>query len=320
MPVRAPELTIRIDHVANITGVLASLVASALFWFLVHRLRPKSLIPPEISRHHREARTTINGGVLRLLAPLEFSDDCCVGGMLAGNANTRDHERDSASTDICCNATAPVAHRQPNGCHSSWRQSRHEEEPVMTDQNTAELVRRAAAGDELAWRQLIDGLGPSLRRVSSGYRLGEAEAADAVATVWLKLVENIGSLRDGNSVPGWLMTTLRGECLARASARSRERPVADFAGVDEPVDVIDFDRWLADADRRQMVHRAMMKLSEQQRQLIGMLFADPTPSYAEISADLAIPIGSIGPTRCRLLGKLRDAIANGEGRELVTAG
>jgi DNA-directed RNA polymerase specialized sigma24 family protein len=120
----------------------------------------------------------------------------------------------------------------------------------MTDQDTAELVRRAAAGDELAWRQLIDGLGPLLRRVSSAYRLGEAEAADAVATAWLYLVENIGSLRDGSSVPGWLITTLRRECLARASARSREQLLADFAGVDEPVDVIDFDRRLLDADRR----------------------------------------------------------------------
>jgi RNA polymerase sigma factor (sigma-70 family) len=196
----------------------------------------------------------------------------------------------------------------------------HEEEPAMTDQDTAELVRRAAAGDELAWRQLIDGLGPLLHRVSSAYRLGEAEAADAVATVWLKLVENIGSLRDGSSVQGWLTTTLRRECLARASARRRERLLADFAGVDEPVDVIDFDGWLLDADRRRMVHRAMMKLSEQERQLIGMLFANPTPSYAQISANLAMPIGSIGPTRCRLLGKLRDAMADGEAWELAYAG
>ncbi|MGO9925138.1 MAG: RNA polymerase sigma factor [Mycobacterium sp.] len=189
----------------------------------------------------------------------------------------------------------------------------------MTDQDTAELVRRAAAGDELAWRQLIDRLGPMLRRVSSTYRLGEAEAADAVATVWLKLVENIGSLRDGSSVQGWLATTLRRECLARASARSREQPVADFANVDEPVDVIDFDRWLLDADRRHLVHRALMTLSEQHRRLIRMLFADPAPSYANISASLAIPIGSIGPTRARLLGKLRDAIADEEGWELANA-
>ena len=190
----------------------------------------------------------------------------------------------------------------------------------MTDQDTAELVRRAAAGDELAWRQLVDGLGPMLRRVSSTYRLGDAEAADAIATVWLKLVENIGSLRDGSSVPGWLRTTLRRECLARAGARSRELLLADLAGVDEPVDVIDFDGWLLDVDRRQMVHRALMKLSEQQRQLIGMLFADPTPSYADISANLAMPIGSIGPTRCRLLGKLRDAMSEAEALEPANTG
>jgi RNA polymerase sigma factor (sigma-70 family) len=189
----------------------------------------------------------------------------------------------------------------------------------MTDQDIAELVRRAAAGDELAWRQLNDALGPLLRRVSSAYRLGEAEAADAVATAWLKLVENIGSLRDGCAVPGWLITTLRRECLTRARTRGRERPVANFVGVDEPVDVVDFDRWLLDADRRHIVHRALMELSEQQRQLIVMLFADPAPSYAEISASLAMPIGSIGPTRRRLLGKLRDVMSGEEGRELANA-
>jgi len=188
----------------------------------------------------------------------------------------------------------------------------------MTEQDTAEVVRRAAAGDELAWRQLVDGLGPLLRRVSSAYRLGEAETADAIATVWLKLVENIGSLRDGGAVSGWLSTTLRRECLARANARGRERPVADFAGADEPVDVVDFDRWLLDAGRRQIVHRALTALSEQHRQLIVMLFADPTPSYAEISASLAIPIGSIGPMRFRLLGRLRDAMSK-EGVTLATA-
>jgi hypothetical protein len=97
-----------------------------------------------------------------------------------------------------------------------------EEELAMIDQDTATLVRHAAAGDELAWRQLIDGLGPLLRRVSSAYRLGEAEAeaADAVARRWLKLAENVGSLPDRSAAPGWLVTTLRRECLARAGARN----------------------------------------------------------------------------------------------------
>ena len=39
--------------------------------------------------------------------------------------------------------------------------------------------------------------------------------------------------------------------------------------------------------------------------LLAMLLTDPTPSYAEISAALEIPLGSIGPQRGRCLGRLR---------------
>jgi hypothetical protein len=36
-----------------------------------------------------------------------------------------------------------------------------------------------------------------------------------------------------------------------------------------------------------------------------MLFAETEPSYGEISAELDMPIGSIGPTRARCLARLR---------------
>jgi DNA-directed RNA polymerase specialized sigma24 family protein len=41
------------------------------------------------------------------------------------------------------------------------------------------------------------------------------------------------------------------------------------------------------------------------QRLIVMLFKDPPVPYAKISAELGIPIGSIGPTRSRCLDKLR---------------
>jgi DNA-directed RNA polymerase specialized sigma24 family protein len=128
----------------------------------------------------------------------------------------------------------------------------------------------------------------------------------------------IGLLRNGSAVPGWLITTLRRECLTRARVRSREQPVADFAGIGEPVHIVDFDHWLLNADRRQMLHRALMELSERQGQLIMMLFADLAPSYAEMSASLAMPIGSIGPPRSRLLDKLRQALSQ-DAPELANA-
>jgi DNA-directed RNA polymerase specialized sigma24 family protein len=82
---------------------------------------------------------------------------------------------------------------------------------------------------------------------------------------------------------------------------------------------VDFDRWLVHADRRRTVHNALRELTEPQRRLIAMLFADPAPSYSEISARLAVPIGSIGPTRCRLLDKLRRALSE-YAPELANAG
>jgi hypothetical protein len=79
----------------------------------------------------------------------------------------------------------------------------------MTEHETVELVQRAATGDELEWRRLVDQLGPLLGQNSSTYRLDEAEAADAVATAWFKLGEHVGSLWDACAVQGWLATTVR---------------------------------------------------------------------------------------------------------------
>jgi RNA polymerase sigma factor (sigma-70 family) len=267
------------------------------------------------SAHHHQYWCTQAVLDLRVFRRLSYRP------IIGVNADTEDHhnERDTASTSLGCKTSELADARaaqfgsrwraRRRGGHGNWRQSGSEGEPAMTDQETAELVKRAAAGDELAWRRLIDEFGPLLRHISSTYRLGEAEAADAVATAWSKLVEHIASLRDGCAVQGWLVTTLRRECLARVRARGRERPVANFADIDEPVHTVDVDRQLICADRRRMLHNALRELAEPHRQLIAMLFADPPPSYAEISATLEVPIGSIGPTRMRLLEKLRRTLS-----------
>jgi len=41
------------------------------------------------------------------------------------------------------------------------------------------------------------------------------------------------------------------------------------------------------------------------QQLIGLLIEDPPVLYAQISARLGIPVGSIGPAHARCLDKLR---------------
>ena len=52
-----------------------------------------------------------------------------------------------------------------------------------------------------------------------------------------------------------------------------------------------------------------------------MLISDPAPSYADVSAALDMPVGSIGPRRARCLDRLRGAIMNDtrDGREVPSA-
>jgi RNA polymerase sigma factor (sigma-70 family) len=190
---------------------------------------------------------------------------------------------------------------------------------IGTADSTAELVHRAAGGEELAWHILMQRYGPMMGRVARTYRLGDAQTGDAVATAWLRLVEHIDTLRDGQGVGGWLVTTVRRECLAQLRMRNRERPVEDvpLAG-DEWTDA-GLERRLVAQSRRRVVLRAVARLPEQQQRLLALLFAEPAPSYREISARLALPIGSIGPTRLRILRKLRDILADDQ-QELLLAG
>jgi len=59
------------------------------------------------------------------------------------------------------------------------------------------------------------------------------------------------------------------------------------------------------AERHAALREALTELSPPCQRLMAMLAADPPVPYAEISARLGIPVGSIGPTRARCLNRLR---------------
>jgi RNA polymerase sigma factor (sigma-70 family) len=59
------------------------------------------------------------------------------------------------------------------------------------------------------------------------------------------------------------------------------------------------------AERHAALREAFRGLPPDGQQLILLLIEDPPVPYAEISARLGIPMGSIGPTRRRCLDKLR---------------
>ena len=85
------------------------------------------------------------------------------------------------------------------------------------------LVHRAAEGDSAAWNAIVDEYAGLLWSVVRGFRLNEAQAADAVQTTWLRLVEHVADLREPEHVAGWLKTTAHRVCLQVIRQGGREQ-------------------------------------------------------------------------------------------------
>ena len=177
-------------------------------------------------------------------------------------------------------------------------------DPEGAGPGTAALVSQAAAGHRNAWNEIVERYAPLIWSICRRHGLGSADAADVAQAVWLHLVDQLDHLRDPGALPGWLATTTIRECLRRLTGRGAERLDTRLAdSLQSAADVVIDEEILA--ERHMALRAAFAGLPPRYQQLLSMLTSDPPHSYAEISAELGIPVGSIGPYRARCLGRLR---------------
>ncbi|MFS8096038.1 sigma-70 family RNA polymerase sigma factor [Lentzea alba] len=172
----------------------------------------------------------------------------------------------------------------------------------------AVLVRAAAEGDQSAWNEIVDRYTPLVVSVIYKHRLRPADAADVNQTLWLRLVEQIGRLREPEALPGWIMTTTRNECLRVLRVQQRTHlydPLSESDALESEQTDADVEADLLAVERRQALRDGFAELTDQCKRLLTKLMTDPPPSYQVVSEELAMPVGSIGPTRIRCLEKLR---------------
>jgi len=178
---------------------------------------------------------------------------------------------------------------------------------MRDDPTIIDLVTRARDGDKAAWDELVERFAPLVWSICRRFRLSDADSSDVGQTVWLYLIEQLPTLREPAALPGWLATTTRRECLRVAkSTRGREqREVSTDPDLTVDVDAHAVDEWLLVEERNAALRAAFAQLPVRCQRLLSMLLEDPPVNYSDISAQLAIPIGGIGPTRSRCLEKLR---------------
>jgi len=183
--------------------------------------------------------------------------------------------------------------------------------------DVAALVQRAAHGDERAWADLVEQYASLVWAVARGHGLGQADAADVSQTTWLRLAERLDLIREPHRLGAWLATTARRESLR--TLRRQERYVSidqypECEAEDGTPKLIDD---LVARERDEALWDAFEALPCNCRVLLRAMLADPSPSYAELSTMLEMPIGSIGPTRARCLDRLREQF---ESRQVHTQG
>ena len=191
-------------------------------------------------------------------------------------------------------------------------------DPNPATDDDASLVARCRQGDSTAWTALVMRyqrlVYAIVRRVGDD---GHA-AADVFQTVFSRLLQHLPKLDDPSRLQAWIVTTTKREALLQRKRAQRtvsmhrrgdsEQTEAGWSADWEPADDADGpEQQLDDLQQLHAVRLALDRMDERCRNLLGLLFTDDDQRvpYEEVARRLGLPVGSIGPTRARCLGKLR---------------
>jgi RNA polymerase sigma factor (sigma-70 family) len=179
---------------------------------------------------------------------------------------------------------------------------------AVTGCSTATLMERAGQGDQPAWGHLVDRYDPLVRSVARSFRLQAADVQDIAQTTWLRLVQNLQTIRDPERLAGWLAVTASRESLSvlRKASTHDLSPVME----ETPDAAVDLETRAVNRAAAQDLWAAVADLSPRQQSLLVALFREEMDSYSDVAEKCSMPIGSIGPTRARALSQLQRKLAD----------
>jgi RNA polymerase sigma-70 factor (ECF subfamily) len=184
-------------------------------------------------------------------------------------------------------------------------------ELTATAANDAALVARCRAGDDAAWRELVDRFSRYVYAIAvQGFRLPQQDAEDIFQEVFARVYERLDSLREDEAVRPWIAQLARRLCIDRLRAGARE----------SDADIDELPEFPAEDDLTALeeafdVHEAMAGLPENCRQILDRFYARDE-SYRTIGDTLGLPAGTIASRISRCLDKLRESF---EGRNPPSA-
>lgn len=200
-----------------------------------------------------------------------------------------------------------LAARQRDDRFVETADHRHMATDSVDPHHTAALLVDVRDGRADSFESLIKACRPIVERHARMYAWADCDVEDIVQEVWIRLIRHADTIRDPQSLVAWLrvVTQRMASELGRRSVRMVPTDVAD----EEASAASTEDQALSRHDRLRIadgVRSALARLDETDRQLLLLLHRDDSPRYDDVSRQMNRPIGSLGPTRQRLLKRLRN--------------
>ena len=155
--------------------------------------------------------------------------------------------------------------------------------------NERDLVAALKAGDEAAFRTLIELFHPMLVRVARAYVPTQTAAEEVAADTWLAVLEGIDRFEERSSLKTWIFRILTNKAKTRGMRERRSLPFSALEADESSVDPDRFHgpqhRWpghwaaapqefpeerLLAAETRDVVERAIEALPPAQRTVISL--------------------------------------------------
>jgi RNA polymerase sigma-70 factor, ECF subfamily len=165
--------------------------------------------------------------------------------------------------------------------------------PARPAAGEAALVRSLRDGDEAAFAQLVDRLGPSMLRVAAAYAPSRAVAEEVVQEAWLAVLTGLDRFEERSSLKTWIFHIVANKAKTRAQREGRTIPFSSLGGDDEGGASVDPDRftdegggkghWVTPPQSLDRVPEDRLLASETRERIAAAIAALPAAQRAVIS-------------------------------------
>ncbi len=178
--------------------------------------------------------------------------------------------------------------------------------PIIDPSTAAALLVAVQRGRDGALDDLIRACTPVVRAHAQRWAWRGNDVEDIMQEVWMRVMLKADQIRNPLALLAWLRVVT--QRVANELGHNGNRLVPTSTLEDEPApflveeDVVELHH-RDDGVRR--VREAVASLRQQDQRLLLLLHRDDRPGYADISREVGRPVGSLGPSRRRLLARLR---------------